>query len=145
MLTVALVIGALVAVSVAIGLCLRGGGRTATEAPAATPTAPRCITAAEVEASIAASGFRALTAPFGPVQIEGTPLAQTAFDTAWNDWGRGERVRDAHAAHLAELRAEHESLRAPSASASVPGDRVAAAESVIDRVIPDPSVPKGER
>jgi len=49
--------------------------------------------------------------PFGPVQIEGTPLAQTAFDRSWSDWGRDERVRDAHAAHLAELEAEHDLLR----------------------------------
>ncbi len=39
---------------------------------------------------------------------------------------------------LAEREAEHESLSARP-------DRVTAAEALIDRIFPDPSVPKGER
>lgn len=39
---------------------------------------------------------------------------------------------------LAEMEAEHESLSARP-------DRVAAAEALIDRIIPDPANPKGER
>lgn len=39
---------------------------------------------------------------------------------------------------LAEMEAEHEALSARP-------ERVARAEALIDRVLPDPSVPKGER
>lgn len=80
--------------------------------------------------------------PAGP-QIEGTPLAQQEFAAhVGNDLGRGERVRAAAAEErrrvLAEMRDEHDSLSArPS--------RVVAAEALIDRVIPDPTIPKGDR
>lgn len=75
------------------------------------------------------------------VVIEGTPLAQQEFaGRIGNDLGRGERVRaaaaDERARYLAELEAEHEILR---------GRRERDAADLIDRVLPDPSTPKGER
>lgn len=81
--------------------------------------------------------------PVPTVVIEGTPLAQQEFAAhVGNDLGRVERVRAAAAEErrrvLAEMRDEHDSLSArPS--------RVVAAEALIDRVIPDPTIPKGDR
>lgn len=79
--------------------------------------------------------------PVPSVVIEGTPLAQQEFaGRIGNDLGRGERVRaaaaDERARLLAELEAEHEILR---------GRRERDAADLIDRVLPDPTIPKGER
>ena len=101
-----LVIGSLAVAAIGVRAALRTGGQP--------PVPPSEVSVPEfgLAGMFLESGYRAAhEVPFGPVQIEGTPLAQTAFDRSWSDWGRGERVRDAHAAHLAELEAEHEVLR----------------------------------
>jgi len=100
-----LVIGSLAVAAIGVRAALRTGGQP--------PVPPSEVSVPEFGLGMfPESGYRAAhEVPFGPVQIEGTPLAQTAFDRSWSDWGRGERVRDAHAAHLAELEAEHEVLR----------------------------------
>lgn len=66
----------------------------------------------------------------GHIRVESTPIISPRA---------AERRRtDAEARVLAEMEAEHESLSARP-------ERVAAAEALIDRIFPDPSVPKGER
>lgn len=81
-----LVIGSLAVAAIGVRAALRTGGRP--------PVPPSEVSVPEfgLAGMFPESGYRAAHAvPFGPVQIEGTPLAQTAFDRSWNDWGRGER------------------------------------------------------
>lgn len=154
-ITATWVIVALVVVVGLLGVALVIGGcgrRTPTPRPplrvAVDDTAPSLV---PVDVELTAEQMARLGKSFHEVLaerraavvevIEGTPLAQQEFAGRIGlDLGRGERVRaaaaDERARLLAELEAEHEILR---------GRRERDAADLIDRVLPDPSTPKGER
>lgn len=80
--------------------------------------------------------------PEMPRPVEMTPARREAVRVARVAAGRPadppRRRTEAEERVLAEMEAEHEALSARP-------ERVARAEALIDRVLPDPSVPKGER
>ena len=132
-ITVAIAVAVLAVGTLALGAVF-GGDDRGRPVPGEQPSAPQ----APVDYEMRANG-RLVPAP--SVVIEGTPLAQQEFaGRIGNDLGRGERVRaaavDDRARLLAELEAEHEILR---------GRRERDAADLIDRVLPDPTIPKGER